>query len=101
MRTAGSSPREPPPSLGEGVADASTIRFTLPSTISPTELPPTFVPATTGAGDGKVEAKARSPLPLVEALAVWARERGVDLPDLEVSRPTLEDIYLELTEKPR
>jgi hypothetical protein len=33
----------------------------------------------------------------VEMLADWARRQGVDLPDLEVSRPTLEDVYIELT----
>jgi ABC-2 type transport system ATP-binding protein len=38
-------------------------------------------------------------LVLIGDLAVWAHVRGVDLPDLEVSRPTLEDIYLELTEE--
>jgi hypothetical protein len=48
--------------------------------------------------NGKVEARVNSPLALVGALAAWASERNVDLPDLEVTRPTLEDIYLELTE---
>ncbi len=27
----------------------------------------------------------------------WALERGIELADLEVSRPTLEDVYLKLT----
>ena len=49
--------------------------------------------------DGAVEAKTTSPLPLVGALAAWAAQRHVDLPDLEVTRPTLEDVYLELTEE--
>jgi hypothetical protein len=30
-------------------------------------------------------------------LADWALGRGVDLPDLDVRRPTLEDVYLQLT----
>ena len=30
-------------------------------------------------------------------LTGWARERGIDLPGLTVTRPTLEDVYLELT----
>ena len=30
-------------------------------------------------------------------LCGWADERGIDLPDLEVVRPRLEDVYLELT----
>ena len=31
------------------------------------------------------------------ALAGWALERGLELDDLEVTRPTLEDVYLQLT----
>jgi ABC-2 type transport system ATP-binding protein len=37
---------------------------------------------------------------VVDDLAIltgWARERGIDLPGLVVTRPTLEDVYLELT----
>jgi hypothetical protein len=56
------------------------------------------VTRTTGSA---VEAQSAAPLPLLATLAAWASERRVDLPDLEVSRPTLEDIYLELTGEPR
>ena len=38
-----------------------------------------------------------TPLAQVGVLADWARARGIDLPDLDVRRPTLEDVYLELT----
>ena len=38
-----------------------------------------------------------SPLRHVGALADWALGRGIDLPDLDVRRPTLEDVYLQLT----
>jgi ABC-2 type transport system ATP-binding protein len=37
------------------------------------------------------------PLMHVHVLAEWAHGRGFDLPDLDVRRPTLEDVYLELT----
>jgi ABC-2 type transport system ATP-binding protein len=40
---------------------------------------------------------SHTPLAHVGALADWARARGIDLPDLDVRRPTLEDVYLELT----
>jgi ABC-2 type transport system ATP-binding protein len=33
----------------------------------------------------------------LHALAGWALGRGVELDDLEVRRPTLEDVYLKLT----
>jgi hypothetical protein len=32
------------------------------------------------------------------ALSQWARESGNEIPDLLVRRPTLEDVYLSLTE---
>jgi ABC-2 type transport system ATP-binding protein len=86
-----------PDSLGGRVTKASTIRFTLPSSISPSDLPPSVLPGMITANDGQVVVAASSPLPVVGALAAWAGERGIDLLDLEVSRPTLEDIYLELT----
>ena len=76
----------------------STIRFTLPPNISVAELPPSVVSASV-ANNGRVEARAEHPLRVVGALAAWADEHDLDLPDLEVSRPTLEDIYLELTEE--
>jgi len=34
-------------------------------------------------------------------LTSWALERGVELRGLEVRRPSLEDVYLELTGEPR
>ena len=33
----------------------------------------------------------------LQMLADWALTNGIELPDLEVRRPTLEDVYLELT----
>ena len=36
----------------------------------------------------------------MHALSGWAIERGLDLADLQVRRPALEDVYLELTEPP-
>jgi len=59
-----------------------------------TELPaPLQVPST----NGKVEVQSDRALALAGLLARWADERGVEVADLEISRPTLEDVYLELT----
>jgi ABC-2 type transport system ATP-binding protein len=33
----------------------------------------------------------------LQALTMWAMQRGIDLPDLTLSRATLEDVYLRLT----
>jgi ABC-2 type transport system ATP-binding protein len=85
-------------SLGERARKASAIRFTLPPGMVVADLPPMAASAVTAFTDSQVELQANSPLSVVGVLAAWARERRVDLPDLEVTRPTLEDIYLELTE---
>ena len=85
-------------SIGNRAAKASTIRFTLPSRLGAADLPPTMASAVIARTDGQVEATTASPLPVLADLAAWASAHHVDLPDLEVTRPTLEDIYLELTE---
>ena len=41
--------------------------------------------------------RSESPLVHVQMLADWALDRAVDLSDLDVRRPTLEDVYLALT----
>jgi ABC-2 type transport system ATP-binding protein len=89
-----------PENIGNRATKLSTIRFTLPPNVSESALPLSVLPGFL-AHNGRVEARAEHPLSVVGALAAWAAERGVDLPDLEVSRPTLENIYLELTEEPR
>ena len=41
--------------------------------------------------------RTESPLTHVQQLADWALGHGFDLPDLDVRRPNLEDVYLSLT----
>ena len=84
--------------IGHRSTKASIVRFTLPASVSPADLPEAVTAAISARTDGQVEARASSPLPLVGELALSASRHHVDLPDLEVTRPTLEDIYLELTE---
>ena len=90
-----------PATLGGRDTGASVISFTLPPGLSAADLPPAVAAAVTGSTGGKVEAHAASPLPVLGALAAWAQARGADLPDLQVLRPTLEDIYLQLTRESR
>jgi len=47
--------------------------------------------------DGIAEHRAEDPAPFLHALTGWAIDAGVALGDITVNRPTLEDIYLELT----
>jgi ABC-2 type transport system ATP-binding protein len=87
--------------LGGRDTQASIISFTLPCGVSAADLPPAVAAAVTGDSGEKVEARVTSPLPLLGALAGWAKARNVDLPDLQVFRPTLEDVYLQLTRESR
>jgi ABC-2 type transport system ATP-binding protein len=87
--------------LGGRDGKVSVISFTLPPGATVTDLPPPVAACVTSTAGAQVEATAASPLPLLGALAGWAKERGIDLPDLQVHRPTLEDIYLDLTREPR
>jgi ABC-2 type transport system ATP-binding protein len=75
---------------------AATIRFTLPAGTVANELPQELQALMAGE-DGRVTLTTDTPLAHVGALAQWAQGRGIDLPDLDVRRPTLEDVYLELT----
>jgi ABC-2 type transport system ATP-binding protein len=51
-----------------------------------------------GSADGSlVSLRVEDPVPPLRELTVWAGQSGIRLRELEVTRPTLEDIYLELT----
>ena len=43
---------------------------------------------------------SESPLVHLQMLSNWALGRGFDLSDLDVHRPTLEEVYLSLTGTP-
>jgi ABC-2 type transport system ATP-binding protein len=83
--------------LGGRGTQASVIGFTLPAGMAPADLPPAVAACVTGTAGGQIEAETTSPLPLLGTLAGWAQARHIDLPDLQVHRPTLEDVYLQLT----
>jgi ABC-2 type transport system ATP-binding protein len=87
-----------PGTLGGRNRMASTIRFTLPEGTGADDLPPELRALLAGE-DARVSLTSDTPLAHVGALAEWAAARGIDLPDLDVRRPTLEDVYLELTEE--
>jgi len=83
--------------VGGRDTEASVVSFTLPPDVSAGDLPSLVAASVTQTADGQVEADTRSPLRLVGDLAGWAEARHIDLPDLEVHHPTLEDVYLRLT----
>ena len=83
-----------PRTLGGRERMAARIAFTLPEGI---DLPAELRTAATRT-DGRVVLESDRPLPVLRTLAEWALEHGLDLPDLDVRRPSLEDVYLELTD---
>jgi len=81
-----------PKTLGGRAAMAVRISFTLPDGVRLDELP-----LSAHALNGRVSVESDKPLADVKALADWALARGLDLPDIDVRRPSLEDVYLQLT----
>ena len=88
-----------PESLGGRDEEAATIRFVLPGGVTAAELPGEVAVAVRAAYGPRVEARSSDPLAVLGALAQWAADRRIDVRDLAVTRPTLEDTYLRLTEQ--
>ena len=88
-----------PGTLGGRDRESALVRFSLPAGLTTDELPAEVKAATVTAADGSLEARAQNPLPLLGVLAAWAATRDLQLSDLTVSRPTLEDVYLHLTKE--
>jgi ABC-2 type transport system ATP-binding protein len=70
-----------------------SIRFTLPPGVSPADLP--IAPKQVNGTEATIE--AAEPVHALHLLTGWALAGHHPLDDLAVERPTLEDIYLELT----
>ena len=87
-----------PQTLGGRDRLDATIRFTPPQGIGAGDLPATLRLLVEPGSNGAVSIRTESPLRHMRDLADWASARGLDLPDLEVRRPTLEDVYLALTD---
>ncbi len=88
-----------PESIG-GRAEADVrISFVLPpgTTVADLALSDVSVGAVLGP-DGHVVIDTAAPAVMLHRLTGWAIERGLELPGLSVTRPSLEDIYLALTD---
>jgi ABC-2 type transport system ATP-binding protein len=80
-----------PATLGGRDRAAAVVSFTLP----PGAGDPPFGAATDERG--RVTLRTERPMAELHELTGWALDRELELTDLEVRRPTLEDVYLELT----
>ena len=84
-----------PADLGNREDRPAEISFELPSEVD-AELPPE-VAAAANVANGTVRVSSERPIELLHALTGWALSHGATLEGLEVRRPSLEDVYLELT----
>jgi len=87
-----------PGTLGGREHAPAEIRFSLPAAATAAQLPAPVRAAVAGEDGGRVLAHASSPVAVLGPLMRWAEARGIDLPDLDVRRPSLEEIYLALTD---
>jgi len=83
-----------PDTLGSRDRAASRIRFRRPTAALP--LPDMVMARTVETGNDIVLLRTEDPVPLLNSLTGWAIEHGLTLEGLEVTRPNLEETYLEL-----
>ncbi len=81
-----------PETLRAGTDQLTHIRFEMPSGVDPAALP---LPVRFEEVTAIIETK--TPTRTLHDLTTWAVAHGLELPNLEVTRPSLEDVYLELT----
>jgi ABC-2 type transport system ATP-binding protein len=84
----------PPSTLGGRSAAATLIRFALPP-----QAPglPSDLQAQARTVQGQLELSTTDPVQTLYHLTYWSLQLGIGLEGLEVVRPSLEDVYLELT----
>jgi len=85
-----------PDELGSSGAKPTLVRFRPPPGMAVDGLPPGLAGRLVD-DNGRFELSTDSPVPDLATLCAWSLEYGVDLHDLEVHPPTLEDVYLDLT----
>jgi ABC-2 type transport system ATP-binding protein len=86
-----------PSTLGDRQLAAAQITFALPLDTGLEDLPAAFAERAHHEPGGRLVLPSEHVAADLHELSGWALERELDLDDLEVTRPTLEDIYLRLT----
>jgi len=81
-----------PEALRAGAEQRTHIRFELPDGVVASALP-----VAVRFEEGIAIIETATPTRSLNDLTTWAVAHGVELPNLEVTRPSLEDVYLELT----
>jgi ABC-2 type transport system ATP-binding protein len=86
-----------PQNLGGRQLEAAHISFVLPAGVD-RELPDALAGRVERDQTGLLRLQSASVTADLHLLSGWALDRGIELVDLEVTRPTLEDVYLQLTD---
>jgi ABC-2 type transport system ATP-binding protein len=86
----------PPETLGGRHLGETVISFLLPAGVTAADLP-TGLPVDDDPREAVLELRTEEPTAVLHTLTSWALGRGVELDGLTVARPSLEDVYLELT----
>ncbi|HYC80159.1 MAG TPA: ABC transporter ATP-binding protein [Solirubrobacterales bacterium] len=87
-----------PRTIGNRDRADTEISFTLPAGLRPRDLPADLLALLAGPADGReVLLRSVAPLPDLQRLGTWLDGRGAEIADLEVHRPSLEEVYLDLT----
>ncbi len=87
-----------PSSIGGRDSARTQIRFALPGGCTLADLPAELA-ASAAPGDGLVTVQTAEPTRALHQLTGWALRRGAALGRLTVDQPSLEDVYLRLTEQ--
>jgi ABC-2 type transport system ATP-binding protein len=88
-----------PDTLGRGAGETAVVAFRLPEDVAIADLP---LPrgAHVQRAERRLSLRTATPTRDLAPLLAWAAERDTELEGLTVSRPSLEDVYLQLTEEP-
>ena len=87
-----------PRTIGNRDRADTEISFTLPAELAVRDLPADLLALVESPADSR-EVRMRSvvPLPDLQRLGAWLDGRGAEIAELEVHRPSLEEVYLSLT----
>jgi ABC-2 type transport system ATP-binding protein len=86
-----------PQTLGDRRRSGARITFAAPSGRALDELPPALAERAERHREGRISLASSSVAADLHSLSGWALAHGLELEDLEVRQPTLEDVYLDLT----
>ena len=86
-----------PDSLGGSTPNDTVISFRVPDPGVFEQLPED-IHRLIASANGEVALRTPEPTRVLGRLCAWALERELELPGLEVTHPSLEDVYLQLTE---